>query len=526
VVIHLFRGTISAAPNFAFELCLSKIDDSDLKGLVRYFDCVIAPESIDIRSIGRYGAIFTARRWPSMAASLIKSEPATRQEGSPSRRRRIVILGAAGRDFHNFNVVFRADPGAEVVAFTAAQITGIASRYYPPSLAGPLYPKGIPIAEESELEALCRAHAIDEVVFAYSDVSHQEVMHIASRALAAGADFVLLGPKRTMLSSSLPVIAIAAVRTGAGKSPLARWLSLRLRQRGMRVAILRHPMPYGDLAREKVQRFAALADLDAADCTAEEREEFEPHIAVGNIVFAGVDYAEILRAAEAESEIIVWDGGNNDFPFVRPGLLITVADALRPGQVATHHPGETVARMADVLVINKVNSASQADIEIAETCLRAVNLSAVITRAASPIRLDDVDALKGRRALVIEDGPTITHGGMAYGAGFLAARTAGAHIVDPRMAATPEIRKVFDAYPYIENVLPAMGYGAAQLRALGETINRADVEVVVSATPVDLTRLLDINKKLVRASYEFVEAGEPRLSSIVDEFVDRSARGR
>lgn len=431
-----------------------------------------------------------------------------------------MILGAAGRDFHNFNVVFRDDPGTEVVAFTAAQITGIAGRQYPPSLAGPLYPNGIPIAAESDLEALCRAHAIDEVVFAYSDVAHEQVMHIASRALAVGSDFILLGPKRTMLASALPVIAIAAVRTGCGKSPLARWLSLRLRRRGMRVAVLRHPMPYGDLARERVQRFASPADLDAADCTAEEREEYEPHIAVGNIVFAGVDYAEILRAAEAESEIIIWDGGNNDFPFVRPDLLITLADALRPHQVSTHHPGETVARMADVLLINKVDSASHSDIHVAEDALRAVNSTAPITHGASPIRLDDADAVKGHRVLVVEDGPTITHGGMLYGAGYLAATAAGAQVVDPRPAAAPEIRNVFEAYPHIETVLPAMGYGEAQLRALAETINKADVEVVVSGTPIDLTRVLKINKKIVRARYEFVETGEPKLSSIIDKFVD------
>ena len=362
---------------------------------------------------------------------------ATPRRGSPARGRRIVIVGAAGRDFHNFNVVFRDDPGAEVVAFTAAQITGIAGRSYPPSLAGPLYPNGIPIVEEGELEALCRAHAIDEVVFAYSDVSHEQVMHIASRVIAVGADFILLGPKRTMLSSSLPVIAIAAVRTGCGKSPLARWLSLRLRRRGMRVAVLRHPMPYGDLARERVQRFASLADLDAAHCTAEEREEYEPHITVGNTVYAGVDYTDVLRAAEAASDIIVWDGGNNDFPFVRPDLLITVADALRPRQVATHHPGEAVARMADILVINKVDAASQADIQIADDSLRAVNSSAPITRAASPIRLDDPGAVENRRVLVIEDGPTITHGGMAYGAGYLPAKAARAEIIDPRLAAAP-----------------------------------------------------------------------------------------
>jgi predicted GTPase len=448
---------------------------------------------------------------------------ATLREGAPASRRRIVIVGAAGRDFHNFNVVFRDDPGAEVVAFTAAQITGIAGRCYPPSLAGPLYPNGIPIAEERELEALCRAHAIDEVVFAYSDVSHEQVMHVASRALAVGADFILLGPRRTMLSSCIPVIAIAAVRTGCGKSSLARWLSLRLRRRGIRVAVLRHPMPYGDLARERVQRFASLTDLDAAHCTAEEREEYEPHIAVGNTVYAGVDYADVLRAAEPVSDIIVWDGGNNDFPFVRPDLLITVADALRPRQVATHHPGEAVARMADVLVINKVDAASQVDIQIAEDALRAVNPHAPITRAASPIRLDDPVAVENRRVLVIEDGPTITHGGMAYGAGYLAAKAARADVIDPRLAAAPEIRKVFDAYPHIGNVLPAMGYGEAQLRALGDTINNADVEVVVSATPVDLTRLLDINKKVVRVRYEFAETGEPKLSSIIDEFVDQIA---
>jgi predicted GTPase len=459
---------------------------------------------------------------PFPRSSTLTSSPLTPREGSPPRRRRVVIVGAAGRDFHNFNVVFRDDPGADVVAFTAAQITGIARRHYPTSLAGPLYPTGIPIVPESELEALCRAHAVGEVVFAYSDVSHEHVMHIASRALAAGADFILLGPKRTMLSCSIPVIAIAAVRTGCGKSPLARWLSLRLRQRGLRVAVLRHPMPYGDLARERVQRFASLDDLDAAHCSAEEREEYELHIVAGNTVFAGVDYADIVRTAEAESDIIVWDGGNNDFPFVRPGLLITLADALRPHQVATHHPGETVARMADVLVINKVNSASQANIQIAERGLRAVNPSAPITRAASPIRLDDVDAVKGRRVLVIEDGPTITHGGMAYGAGYLAAKAAGAHIIDPRLSAVPEIRTVFATYPHVGNVLPAMGYGEAQLRALAATIDRADAELVVSGTPLDLGRLLGIGKKVVRAHYEFVESGEPKLSSIVDEFIDRT----
>ena len=345
-------------------------------------------------------------------ASPVSTE-SSRSPQQRSARRRVLIVGAAGRDFHNFNVVYRNDPSVEVVAFTAAQIPGIVGRRYPPALAGPLYPGGIAIVAEAELDKLCRDGAVDEVVFAYSDVSHEHVMHLASRALAAGADFTLLGPKHTASLSRLPVIAITAVRAGCGKSAIARWLSHRLRQKGLRVVVLRHPMPYGDLAAARVQRFAAAADLDAARCTAEEREEYEPHIAAGNVVFAGVDYAEILRLAEDEADVIVWDGGNNDFPFVQPDLHITVADALRPRQVATHHPGEAVARMADVLVINKVDAAAPADVEVVEQELRAVNARAVIVRAASPIRLEDATAVRGRRALVIEDGPTITHGGMA-----------------------------------------------------------------------------------------------------------------
>ena len=431
-------------------------------------------------------------------------------------------MGAAGRDFHNFNVVYRADPTAEVVAFTAAQIPGIAGRRYPARLAGPLYPDGIPIAEEGELEALCGAHAIDEVIFAYSDVPHEHVMHIASRALALGADFTLLGPRRTMLASSLPVVAITAVRTGCGKSAIARWLARRVRGRGLRVAVLRHPMPYGDLASERVQRFASPADLDAAACSAEEREEYEPHLAMGNVVFAGVDYAEILRAAEREADVIVWDGGNNDFPFVRPDLLITLADALRPGQIATHHPGEAVARMADVLVINKVDAASAEDVRIATQGLRALNATAPIVRAASPVRLDDAAAVQGRRVLIVEDGPTITHGGMAHGAGYVAAVAAGAlAIVDPRPFAVPELRRVFEAYPHIGPVLPAVGYSPAQLAALAATINGADADVVVCGSPVDLGRMVRIDKPIVRARYDFAEAGEPRLSDIVDAFIAR-----
>jgi predicted GTPase len=448
-----------------------------------------------------------------------------RSPQKPHARRRVVIVGAAGRDFHNFNVVYRHDSATEVVAFTAAQIPGIAGRRYPHALAGRLYPGGIAIVEETALEALCRAHSIDDVVFAYSDVPHEHVMHIASRALAAGADFTLLGPKRTMLRSSLPVIAITAVRTGCGKSAIARWLSHRLRQKGLRVAVLRHPMAYGELASARAQRFASLADLDAARCSAEEREEYEPHIAVGNVVFAGVDYAEVVRLAEREADILVWDGGNNDFPFVQPGLHITVADALRPRQVATHHPGEAVARMADVLVINKVDTAAPVDINVTEQELRGVNASAVIVRAASPIRLDDAAAVRGKRALVVEDGPTITHGGMAYGAGYVAAVAAGAQVVDPRSSAAPAIRQIFEAYPHIGHVLPAVGYDATQLAALQATINGANVDVIVSATPADLAHLLDLDKQVVRARYEFAEMDEPRLSSIIDIFVGQAVGG-
>ncbi|MGD0023539.1 MAG: cyclic 2,3-diphosphoglycerate synthase [Xanthobacteraceae bacterium] len=442
--------------------------------------------------------------------------------GPAVRRRRVVIMGAAGRDFHNFNVVYRDDPTIEVVAITAAQIPGIGGRIYPPVLAGSLYPRGIPIVEETQLEALCRAKAVDQVVFAYSDVSHQHVMHAASRALAVAADFILLGPKRTFLHSSVPVIAVCATRTGCGKSSIARWVTRRLRDRGKRIIVIRHPMPYGNLAKERVQRFASRADLDAAQCTAEEREEYEPHIAAGDVVLAGVDYAEILQAAELEADIIVWDGGNNDFSFIKPDLQIAVADALRPRQIATHHPGETVARMADVLVVNKVDAASAGDVEIALAELRAVNPAAPIVLAASPIRLDDAPAVRGRRVLVIEDGPTITHGGMAYGAGYVAALAAGAaEIVDPRPSAAADFAKAFEKYPHIGRVLPALGYGAAQLQALAQTINSADADVVVSATPVDLARLLDINKPIVRASYEFAETGEPTLSAIVDGFVEK-----
>ena len=438
---------------------------------------------------------------------------------SDPRRKRVLILGAAGRDFHNFNVVFRDDPAVEVVAFTAAQIPDIAGRRYPPALAGALYPDGIPIEDEDRLEDICRARSVDEVVFAYSDVPHAQVMHLAARALAQGADFALLGPARTMLASRRPVIAVTAVRTGCGKSQIARWLSQRLRAADKRVAVLRHPMPYGNLAAERVQRFASRADLDAAACTAEEREEYEPHIAAGDLVFAGVDYAAILEVAEREANIIVWDGGNNDFPFVCPNLHITVVDALRPDQVATHHPGETCARMADVVVVNKVDAASDTDIERVIEAIEAVNPRATIVRAASPVRLEGVATLTGKRVLVVEDAPTITHGGMPYGAGYVAARRAGATIVDPRPYAAPAVRAVFDRYPHIGPVLPALGYGAAQLAALRETIEHAPIDAVVTASPLDLASLLGLAKPVIRARYEFAEAGEPSLAGLIDRFI-------
>jgi predicted GTPase len=433
--------------------------------------------------------------------------------------RRIVILGAAGRDFHNFNVVYRDDPTAVVVAFTATQIPGIAGRRYPPSLAGPRYPAGIPIEDEAALEAICRRERVDTVVFAYSDVTQCRVMVLATTALACGADFVLLGPGRTMLTAGVPVVAVSAVRTGCGKSPIARWLAARLRKAGRRVAVIRHPMPYSDLERQRAQQFATFADLDAAGCTVEEREEYEPHLVAGHTVFAGVDYARILTQAAAESDVIVWDGGNNDFPFVRPDLHVVVVDALRPEDSRGYYPGEAVLRTADVVVVNKVNSAAPHDVQRAEEVARAVNPSAPIVRGALPISLRE-DAVRGQRVVVVEDGPTITHGSMRFGAGFLAASAAGAAaIVDPRTVAVGELREVFQRYPHIGPVLPAIGYTATQRQALAETLRRVDADVVVAATPVDLARLIAIDKPVVRARYEFVEPGEPRLGPLVDDWL-------
>lgn len=433
---------------------------------------------------------------------------------------RTIIMGAAGRDFHNFNMVYRNDPGYEVIAFTATQIPDIAGRRYPASLAGPGYSDGIPIHDESELEKLCRNENIDQVVFAYSDISHAVVMHKASIVLAAGSDFVMLGPERTMLKAKIPVIAVCAVRTGCGKSQTTRWLSKLLKQHGIKVAIIRHPMPYGDLEQQAVQRFTSITDLQTAACTVEEREEYEPHLALGNVVYAGVDYAEIVARAENEADIILWDGGNNDFSFIRPDLHIVMADPLRPGHETTHHPGEAVLRTADVILISKVNSASDADIQQVTDNAHQINPTATIVRGASPVQLDDPDSVRGKRVLVVEDGPSITHGGMPYGAGYVAATEAqAAEIIDPRIYATEEIAKVYARYPHIGAVLPAVGYHPSQLQALLETINATDVDVVVTATPCDIAALIEIDKPVIRARYEFAEAGEPGLASLVEDFL-------
>jgi len=433
---------------------------------------------------------------------------------------RAVIVGAAGRDFHNFNVAYRDDPRVEVVAFTAAQIPDIAGRRYPPALAGARYPDGIQIVPEAELETLCREHGVELVVFAYSDVTHAQVMHVASRTLAAGADFTLLGPDRTMLAARVPVIAVSAVRTGCGKSQTARWIARRLRGQGRRVAVIRHPMPYGDLERQAVQRFATLADLDAGRCTIEEREEYEPHIAAGNVVFAGVDYARIVAAAEGEADLIVWDGGNNDFPFVRPGLHIVLVDPLRAGDEILHHPGEAVLRMADVVVVAKTDAAAAADTERVTAAARRANPRASIVRAASPIRLDAPEAVRGKQVLVVEDGPSTTHGGMPYGAGYVAAIQGGAAaIVPPRDYAVPEIAALYAAYPHLGPVLPAMGYSPAQLHALARSIAATPADVVVSGTPIDLAGLLRVDKPVVRARYEFAEAETPGLGDLIDRFL-------
>jgi len=432
-------------------------------------------------------------------------------------RTRVLIAGAAGRDFHSFNLAFRDRVDVEVAAFTATQIPNIDGRIYPPELAGPQYPAGIPILPESELETLVREHEIDEVVFAYSDVTHEHVMHVASRALAAGASFRLLAPAQTMLASTKPVVAVCAVRTGSGKSQTTRHVAGLLRDAGKRVAVLRHPMPYGDLTKQAVQRFERYDDLDAAECTIEEREEYEPHLAEGNLVFAGIDYAAILHLAEQEADVILWDGGNNDTPFVRPTLHVVVVDPHRAGHELRYHPGETNLRLADVCVVNKVDSAPPEGVEAVIQSIREHNPRAEIVLAASPIEVEENGVrIAGKRVLAVEDGPTLTHGEMSYGAAVLAARTHGAAaLVDPRPFAVGSIAETFAAYPHVGELLPAMGYGRRQMEDLRETIARSDADLVLVGTPIDLRRLIELDKPALRISYKLEELGEPRLADVL-----------
>jgi len=439
--------------------------------------------------------------------------------------KKVLIMGAGGRDFHNFNVVYREDPDTEVVAFTATQIPGIADRTYPASLAGPLYPNGIPIRPEEVLTELIRELGVDEVVLSYSDLKHETVMHKASIAMAAGADFTLLGPESTMLKSSKPVVAVTAVRTGCGKSQTSRKVGQLLLDAGLKVALVRHPMPYGDLEAMRVQRFATIEDIDASHPTVEEREEYDEPVRMGMVMYAGVDYEAILRQAEEEADVVIWDGGNNDFPFFAPDLLITVVDPLRPGHELLYHPGETNLRMADVVVINKVDSAEAHNVEIVLENIESANPMAKVVFAKSPPMLQNGPELLGKRVLVVDDGPTLTHGGMPFGAGLVAARNAGAgKIVDPRPYAVGSIKATFAKWPQLTNVLPAMGYGNEQLIDLAKTINATPCDVVVTGTPIDLGRLIESKHPIRHVTYELEEVGEPTLADVLQPIVAQAAR--
>jgi predicted GTPase len=439
--------------------------------------------------------------------------------------RKVIVMGAGGRDFHNFNVVFRQAPDTQVVAFTATQIPGIADRIYPPALAGPLYPSGIPIRPEEELADLVRRHGVDEVILAYSDLKHETVMHKASLVLSTGADFRLLGPDATMLGSSKPVVAVCAVRTGCGKSQTSRKVGQALLDAGLRVALVRHPMPYGDLEAMRVQRFARLEEIDAAHPTVEEREEYEEPVRMGMVMYAGVDYEAILREAEEEADVIVWDGGNNDLPFYKPDLLIVVADPLRPGHELLYHPGEANIRMADVVVINKVDTAAAHDVEAVARNVQEVNPLAQVIFAKSPPVLDSGPDLLSRTVLVVDDGPTLTHGEMPFGAGLVAARRAGAaRIADPRPYAVGSLHDVFERWPQLASVLPAMGYSDEQLHELEETINAVDCDIVVTGTPIDLGHLIESRHPIRHVRYELEELGHPTIADVLAPVVSRAAQ--
>lgn len=435
------------------------------------------------------------------------------------KTKKVLILGAAGRDFHNFNVVFRGDADYSVVGFTATQIPGIANRRYPTELAGPLYPAGIPIFEENDMERLVAEHQIDAVVFSYSDISHQNLMHLASRVVATGADFWLLSSQRTQLKSSVPVISICAVRTGCGKSPLSRLIASELRREGWKPVVVRHPMPYGDLAVQAVQRFANMDDLDKHLCTIEEREEYEPHLREGTIVYAGVDYGRILRQAEKEADIVIWDGGNNDTPFYASDLEIVVVDPHRPGHELAYYPGEVNLRRANVIVINKVDTAARQDIDTVRNNVRVSNPKAAVVEMACRVAVSAPELVKGRKVLVVEDGPTLTHGEMPYGAGVVAARQCGAaELVDPRPFAVGSIRGTYERYGHLTSLLPAMGYSAMQCHELEETINRVPCDLVLVATPIDLGHLVKMNKPSLRVTYEVEDLSHPGMAEILTRF--------
>jgi predicted GTPase len=441
------------------------------------------------------------------------------------QKTRVIIMGAAGRDFHNFNVYFRNNDAYEVVAFTATQIPGIEGRNYPPELAGSRYPDGIPIYQEEELPKLIRDYDVDQVVFAYSDVSHEYVMHKASIVLANGADFRLMGPKTTMLKAKVPVIAVCAVRTGSGKSQTSRQVGKILKSKGLNVVAIRHPMPYGDLTKQVCERFASYEDLDRYDCTIEEREEYEPHVDNGIIVYAGVDYEKILSEAEEEADVIVWDGGNNDMSFYKPDLFIVLADPHRAGHELAYHPGEANLRMADVIIINKVDTADMQKVKLVKENIKLVNPNARVLEAASPITADSPEAVRGKRVLVIEDGPTITHGNMPFGAGVIFAQKFGAGvIVDPRPYAVGSIKEAYEKYRHLGAVLPALGYSGKQIAELKETVDRTPCDVVVIGTPIDLRRVIVIKQPTVRVKYELKVLGPVSLEHVLDEFIERSVK--
>ncbi len=436
------------------------------------------------------------------------------------QKTKVVIMGAAGRDFHNFNVFFRSNNNYEIVAFTAAQIPGIDERIYPQELSGPNYPEGIPIYPEEKLPKILKERIVDQVIFAYSDVSHEYVMHRASLVLAAGVDFRLMGQNATALKAKVPVVSICAVRTGSGKSQTSRQVARILRQQGLRVVVVRHPMPYGELSKQVWQRYASYEDLKKHECTIEEREEYEPHIENGIVVYAGVDYEKILREAEKEADVIVWDGGNNDLPFYRSDLHLVLVDPHRPGNELTYHPGETNLRMADVVIINKVNTADPVNVAKVKENIKSVNPEAKVLEAASPIVADKPELVKGKRVLVIEDGPTLTHGNMPYGAGaIMAKRLEAREMVDPRPYAVGSIRETYTSYPHLGAVLPAVGYGEEQTAELKKTIDNSPADVVIIGTPIDLRRIMSIEKPTVRVKYELKVLGPNMLEEILGSFL-------